>query len=67
MPFGDVKTDRGWKGSTDLQDEQSQKIVFIIKEIKSLHTRFYLASKSYDTIIDGYESKASLESLRVDG
>jgi hypothetical protein len=50
-----------------LQDEQSQKIVFIIKEIKSLHTRFDLASKSYDTIIDGYESKASLESLRVDG
>jgi hypothetical protein len=55
------------KGSSDLQDEQSQRIVSILKEIRSLHSKFELASKSYEKIIEGYESKDTLDALRVDG
>ena len=53
------------KRNTDLQDEHSEKILLIVKEIKSLHTPLDFASKSFDDIIEGFENKHSFESLRV--
>ena len=48
-----------------MRDEHSEKILSIVKEIKSLHTQLDFASKSFDDIIEGYENKHSFESLRV--
>ena len=53
------------KRNTDLQDENSEKILSIVKEIKSLHSPLDVASKSFDDIIEGFENKHSFESLRV--